>query len=55
MNVCICPLCEYQNSPEAMQGALGNKVQFRCRMCGAWWAAPADVYEASLEGCSDDE
>ena len=50
-----CPLCTYVNSDEAMQGALGDLVQFRCRMCGAWYALPAVEVDAALQGVSDDD
>ena len=54
MSATTCPLCGVTNShSECIQGNLGDRVQCRCRYCGAWWNVLATDLD-SVHDCYDE-
>lgn len=43
MSALNCPQCGTCNTQDgALQGALGDRAQLRCRFCGQWWSVPVE-------------
>jgi len=55
MSAYSCPQCGTCNTQDgALQGALGDRAQLRCRFCGQWWSVPVEDLDPYFQE-NDDE